>query len=111
MRYMLAGGLDRRNLGNLIENGIMYTAKGKQPRIEIGWRTIDIETVFFVKDEGVGMNPGSQKRAFGLSHKGEEPSGAWLAPSKRIIEVHGGRMWIESEVDKGCTVYFTLPSI
>ncbi len=97
-------------LGNLIENGIKYTAKGKLPRIEIGWRTIDDETVFFVKDEGVGMDPGSQKWAFGLSNKGEEPSGVGLVLSKRIIEVHGGRMWIESEVNRGCTVYFTLPS-
>jgi signal transduction histidine kinase len=109
--------VDRARIGevlsNLIENSIMYTAKGKLPRIEIGWRTIDDETVFFVKDEGVGMDPGSQRWAFDLSYKdkGEEPSGVGLALSKRIIEVHGGRMWIESEVNKGCTVYFTLPSI
>jgi light-regulated signal transduction histidine kinase (bacteriophytochrome) len=98
-------------LENLIETSIMYTAKGKQPRIEIGWRTIDDETVFFVKDEGVGMDPGSHKLIFGLSYKGEDPSNVGLALSKKIIEMHDGRMWIESEVNKGCTVYFTLPSI
>jgi signal transduction histidine kinase len=98
-------------LGNLIENSIMHTAKGKQPRIEIGWRAINDETEFFVKDEGVGLDLGSQKWAFDLFYKSEVPSDTGLAISKRIIEVNGGRMWIESEMNQGCTVYFTLPSI
>jgi signal transduction histidine kinase len=97
-------------LCNLIKNCIINTAKGKLPRIEIGSRTIDDETVFYVKDEGVGIDPSIQKLQFDISHKGEGPSDMGLALSKRIIEVHGGRMWIESEVDKGCTIYFTLPS-
>ena len=71
-----------------------------------------VETVFFVKDDGLGIDPIMQKNIFRLFYQGSgaENSNAGLALSRRIIEVHGGRMWIESVVNKGCAVYFTLPS-
>ncbi|MFA6373711.1 MAG: ATP-binding protein, partial [Methanothrix sp.] len=70
----------------------------------------DGETVFFVKDDGPGIDPLLQKDIFRLFYGGSEVenSHAGLALSRRIIEVHGGRMWIESVVNKGCAVYFTI---
>ena len=75
------------------------------------------ETVFFVKDNGIGIEKSQHEKVFELFYRldrsGGEGTGAGLAIVKRIIEVHDGRIWIESEKDKGmgkgCTVCFTLP--
>jgi signal transduction histidine kinase len=99
-------------LVNLIENSVKYMGDVKDPRIEIGSRLADSETVFFVRDNGIGIDPGQHEKVFGLFYKVDrksEGTGAGLAIVKRIIEVHGGRIWIESELGKGCTVCFTLP--
>ena len=97
-------------LVNLIENCIRY-AGDTGLQIEIGYQVKEDEAVFFVKDDGQGIDPVMQKDIFRLFYRGseEEKSDAGLALSRRIIEVHGGRMWIESEPKKGCTVYFTIP--
>lgn len=98
-------------LVNLIENSAKYMGDQKDPRIEIGCMR-DGETVFYVKDNGIGIDPKNHKRIFELFYKVDnrsEGTGAGLAIVKRIIEVHGGRIWIESELGKGCTVFFTLP--
>jgi two-component system sensor histidine kinase/response regulator len=98
-------------LVNLIENCIRHAGNTGPLKIEIGYQVKEVETVFFVKDDGQGIDPVMQKDIFRLFYRGSEPenSHAGLALSRRIIEVHGGRMWIESVVDKGCTVYFTIP--
>jgi signal transduction histidine kinase len=83
----------------------------RDPRIEIGCMR-DGETVFYVKDNGIGIDPKNHKRVFELFYKVDnrsEGAGAGLAIVKKIIEVHGGRIWIESELGRGCTVFFTLP--
>jgi len=100
-------------LVNLIENSIRYAGNIRPQQIEIGYQAKEGETVFFVKDDGLGIDPIMQKNIFRLFYQGSEAenSNAGLALSRRIIEVHGGRMWIESVVNKGCAVYFTLPSI
>ncbi len=97
-------------LVNLIENCIRYAGNTGPLKIEIGYQVKGDETVFFVKDDGQGIDPVMQKDIFRLFYRGSEAenSHAGLALSRRIIEVHGGRMWIESVVDKGCTVYFTI---
>jgi len=100
-------------LTNLIENGIKYMGDQKTPRIEIGWKKGDVGNVFFVQDNGMGMKHSQHDKAFELFYKIDresEGSGAGLAIVKRIIEVHGGQIWIESEEGKGCTVLFTLPN-
>ncbi|HUV03111.1 MAG TPA: PAS domain-containing protein [Desulfobacteria bacterium] len=99
-------------LVNLITNSIKY--RGDQPHleIEIGYRVDDKDTVFFVKDNGMGIDKSQHEKVFELFYqvdKSGEGTGAGLAIVKRIIEVHGGRIWIESEKGKGCTVCFTLP--
>jgi light-regulated signal transduction histidine kinase (bacteriophytochrome) len=99
-------------LVNLINNCIRYAGDENPPCIEIGHYSAGVETVFFVKDKGVGIDPSVQKSIFMLFHK-DKDSGSHdvgLGLSRRIIEAHGGHMWIESEPKKGCTVYFKIPS-
>jgi len=103
-------------LVNLIENSINYMGDEPHPGIDIGYRTDDDgdETVFFVRDDGIGIDPGSHEKVFELFCKldrGTKGTGAGLAIVKRIIEVHGGRIWIESEKGDGCTICFTLPVV
>jgi PAS domain S-box-containing protein len=99
-------------LVNLIVNSIKYMGEQSSPKIEIGYRVEEEDTVFFVKDNGIGIDPSLHKRVFELFYQVDKRikgTGAGLAIVKRIIEVHGGRIWIESEKGKGCTVCFTLP--
>jgi len=100
-------------LVNLIVNSINYMGEQSHPKIDIGYRVDGEETVFFVKDNGIGINKSQHKKVFDLFYKVDKSSimgtGAGLAIAKRIIEVHEGRIWIESEKGKGCTVCFTLP--
>jgi len=110
--------VDRLRIGetlvNLIENGIRYSADQPRPRVEVGWRKDDEETVFFVRDNGIGIDPGQQEKVFELFYKADpegEGTGAGLAIVKRIIEVHGGRIWVESEEGEGSTFCFTLPMV
>jgi len=109
-------------LVNLIDNSIKYMGGQKQPRIEIGWTADGIacppdtadqhQAVFFVSDNGMGIDPCHHEKVFELFYKLDrksQGSGAGLAIVKRIIEVHGGRIWIESFLGKGCRMCFTLP--
>jgi signal transduction histidine kinase len=98
-------------LVNLIENSVKYMGSQPHPRIEIGHKLDGLRSVFFVRDNGIGIDPSQQEKVFELFYKvgrTTEGTGAGLAIVKRIIEVHGGRIWIESELGKGCTICFTL---
>jgi len=99
-------------LANLVENSIKYARNQGSPQIEIGWQKDGNKAVFFVRDNGIGIDPSQHDKVFNLFYKVEnntEGTGAGLAIVKRIIEVHNGHIWIESEVKKGCKVNFTLP--
>ncbi len=99
-------------LTNLMENSIKYMGDQPHPTIEVGCRLDGEEKVFFVKDNGMGIDPSQHDKVFGLFYKVDkksEGSGAGLAIVKRIVEIHGGRIWVESELGKGCTVCFNLP--
>jgi len=101
-------------LVNLTVNSINYMGEQPQSKIDLGYRVEgeSKETVFFVKDNGIGIDPSQHEKVFELFYKEDSSSkgtGAGLAIVKRIIEVHNGRIWIESEKGKGCTVCFTLP--
>jgi signal transduction histidine kinase len=97
---------------NLIENATKYMGDQESPMIEIGVRHEE-ELVFYVKDNGMGIEPQYHAKIFGLFEKLNpisEGTGIGLALVKRIIEVHGGRIWVESEgLGKGSTFCFTLP--
>jgi signal transduction histidine kinase len=99
-------------LGNLIENSLTYLGLRADPEIEIGQRVDEKGRIFFVRDNGIGIDHSQHDKVFELFYKVDkksEGSGAGLAIVKRIIEVHGGSIWIESEMGQGCTVCFTLP--
>jgi signal transduction histidine kinase len=96
---------------NLITNGIKFMGEQESPQIEIGTFARDTATVFFVRDNGIGIAPENQGGIFELFKKLDattEGSGIGLALVKRIIEVHGGQIWVESELGKGATFFFTL---
>jgi signal transduction histidine kinase len=99
-------------LVNLIENSVKYMRDQERPTIEIGSRKNGEEIEFFIKDNGIGIDPKEHEKVFGLFYKVDrksEGTGAGLSIVMRISEVHGGRIWIESELGNGCTVCFTLP--
>ncbi len=100
-------------LQNLLDNAAKYMGNQPQPRIKIGQRGEENGfPVFFVRDNGIGIEPLHHERIFGLFNKLDpqsEGTGVGLALVKRIIEVHGGRIWVESEAGKGAVFFFTLP--
>jgi PAS domain S-box-containing protein len=99
-------------LDNLLRNSIKYHDESRPLEIEVGHRQADGETVFFVRDNGLGIARGEAGKVFDLFYRGtsaSKGSGVGLAVVKSIIEAHGGRIWIESEPGQGTTVSFTLP--
>ncbi len=96
---------------NLVENGSKFMGNQSHPEIRIGVRKQNEEQIFFVRDNGIGIESVYHDRIFGLFNKLEansEGTGIGLALVKRIIEYHGGRIWVESEPGKGATFCFTL---
>jgi signal transduction histidine kinase len=98
---------------NLLTNAIKYGCIGSEPRITIGSETTVDEVRFFVRDAGPGIAPEYHDRIFGLFQRlasNEEGTGVGLAIVARILQVLGGRAWVESEVQQGATFWFALPS-
>jgi light-regulated signal transduction histidine kinase (bacteriophytochrome) len=101
-----------RLLQNLIGNAIKYRS-GETPLVHLSVRQAGPEWVFSVKDNGIGLEMEYSDQIFTVFkrlHGPEYPgTGIGLAVCKRIVERHGGRIWVESAPDKGATFYFTLP--
>ncbi len=101
-------------LQNLLDNAIKFMGDQPDPYIEIGTSINDRnETIFYIKDNGIGIAPEFQEKIFGLFNKltsDSEGTGIGLSLVKRIIEVHGGRIWVKSQVGMGTTFYFTIPA-
>jgi signal transduction histidine kinase len=97
---------------NLVENAVKYLGDQAEPVVEIGARSDGEETVFFVHDNGIGIDPQYQETVFGLFNKLDaqtDGTGIGLALVRRIIDFHGGRVWVESAgLGKGSTFCFTL---
>ena len=101
-------------LQNLISNAAKFMGDQPHPTIEIGTDGLDPEgkVKIFVRDNGIGIEPQYHERIFGLFNRLDpsiDGTGIGLALVKRIIEIHGGRIWIISNPGKGATFYFTLP--
>jgi len=98
---------------NLISNALKFTRTRDHPRIEIGSFSKEGKTVYFVKDNGVGFDMKYADKLFSVfqrlhDEKVYEGTGIGLAIVYRIIQRHGGKIWVESEVEKGATFFFTL---
>ncbi len=98
---------------NLIENALKFMGDQPNPTITVGAVEQARETRFFVKDNGVGIDPAYHEKIFGLFDKLDQSTpgyGTGLALVRRIIAVHGGHIWVESQgAGKGSTFFFTLP--
>ena len=97
---------------NLVDNAAKFMGNQQDPLVEIGVESEKSEIIFFVRDNGMGIDPRFKSKVFGLFEKLEpssEGTGIGLALVKRIIETHNGRIWVESEgLGKGTTFRFTL---
>ncbi|MBE0672175.1 MAG: PAS domain-containing protein [Anaerolineales bacterium] len=96
---------------NLVDNATKFFGDQPSPQIEIGYKTEADQTIFFVRDNGIGIKREFHERIFGLFDKLDATStgtGVGLALVKRIVEVHGGKIWVESEEGAGSTFCFTL---
>ncbi|HYP76639.1 MAG TPA: PAS domain S-box protein [Polyangiaceae bacterium] len=98
---------------NLLDNAVKFSSSVDSPRIELLADHVEGEIVFRVRDNGIGIDPRYQHKLFGLFeklHPEMEGTGIGLALVKRIIDVHGGRIWVESAgPGEGTTVSFTIP--
>ena len=98
---------------NLIDNAAKFSSDQPESRIEIGMREENGRKVFFIRDNGIGIAPKFHQRIFGLFDKlkpHREGTGPGLALAKRILEVHGGSLWVESAgIGTGSAFCFTLP--
>jgi signal transduction histidine kinase len=103
----------RQLFTNLVSNAFKYT---KQGTITIGFVSKEDELEFFVKDTGMGIPPEELEKVFYRFYRGSNVNkgviggtGLGLSIVKELVELLGGRIWIESEIYKGSTFYFTLP--
>ncbi len=100
---------------NLIGNALKFRAVERPPQIHVGARQEADSWLFHVRDNGIGIEPGQADRVFGLFQRlhtrNEYPgTGVGLAICKRVIERHGGRIWVESQPGDGSTFWFALPA-
>jgi PAS domain S-box-containing protein len=102
-----------RILYNLLENAVKYSPQGGEIRVSV--RPQKEHLVIGVSDQGVGISPADQAKLFGPFQRLEESRpdrargvGLGLLVCRRLVEAHGGRIWVESEVGRGSTFFFTM---
>ncbi|WP_447977219.1 ATP-binding protein [Candidatus Nitrospira bockiana] len=98
---------------NLLQNAHKFTRRREQARIEVGAQVSDNGCVYSVKDNGVGFDMKYAEKVFGVFQRLHAPeeyegTGVGLAIVQRIIQRHAGRIWVESDLDKGTTFFFTI---
>ena len=102
-------------VNNLLSNAIKFTEKG---HVEIGYQLSGVEIRFYIKDTGLGVAPENRIRIFERFRQAEPTrdrlfggTGLGLAISKSLVEMLGGRIWVESKPSEGACFYFTLPLV
>jgi signal transduction histidine kinase/ligand-binding sensor domain-containing protein len=100
-------------LQNLLGNAAKFMGEQARPRVEVGARESADGVVFFVADNGLGIEPRFHETVFGLFERLDpqsDGSGVGLAVARRVVELHGGRIWVESEGHaRGSRFCFTIP--
>lgn len=101
---------------NLVGNALKFTPADRSPEIHIGAAPREGEWLFSIRDNGIGIEARNFERVFALFqrlHSREEypGTGIGLSVCQKIVERHGGRIWVESELGKGTTFYFTVPAV
>jgi PAS domain S-box-containing protein len=99
---------------NLLVNAIKFVANTKNPKIEVGYDDSGDYHQFYVRDNGIGIDPKHHRKIFQMFQRlkeidDDEGTGLGLAIVDRIVKKHGGRVWVESEKGKGAIFYFSLP--
>lgn len=100
---------------NLLSNAMKFQPPGNAPRIEVSGRKDARESVFSIRDNGIGIEPKFHHKVFGnfeRLHSQDEfkGSGIGLAACRRIMDIHGGRIWVESSLGAGATFHFAFPA-
>ena len=112
--WQVDAGLIQQVFVNLISNAIKFTREREKAVIEIGYRMDGSTLVTFVKDNGVGFNMKYMNKLFGVFqrlHSADlvEGTGVGLSIVRRIVERHGGKVWVDGGQDQGATFFFSLP--
>jgi PAS domain S-box-containing protein len=107
-------GLLRQVWTNLLSNALKYSGKSVRPRIEVSGRQSELESLYSIRDNGVGFDMAYAGKLFGVFqrlHRADEfdGTGVGLAIVHRVVTRHGGRIWAQGKVNEGATFSFALP--
>ena len=103
-----------RLLQNLIGNALKFRAQDRPIKVTLGCRETARHWILSIADTGIGIDPKDHGRLFGVfqrlvSQSQYEGNGIGLAACRKIVEHHDGKIWIESQLDQGCTFFISLP--
>lgn len=101
---------------NLINNALKFRAENRTPEVRIDVKEEADQWVFSVKDNGIGFKAEDKENIFGLfkkmhSQKAHKGQGIGLATARKVVEIHSGQIWAESQIDVGSTFYFSLAKV
>lgn len=104
----------RQVFANLLGNAVKFSKPGRTAVIEVGGWTENKQNVYYTRDNGIGFSTEYADKIFDVFERlhtsGKvEGTGVGLAIVKRIIDRHGGKIWVQSKVDEGTTFHFSIP--